>query len=95
VGDIVPLNARHPLVGTWRDKDHEWGSTLQFVVSALGSGFQVRGIDTHDGEELEISSVQWDGRALRFLCLVRSTGRRIEYELRAVSGSEASLHVLH
>jgi hypothetical protein len=92
MGEVVALNVRHPLVGTWRDEDPD-GSFLRFVVRPAGSGFDVRAVDTSDGEEIEISKVRWDGRVLRFTAFAPSSGRLSDYEMKAVSPSEISLRL--
>jgi hypothetical protein len=92
VGEIVALNSRHPLVGSWRDGDPD-GSTVRFVIRASGAAFDVRVVDTHDGEEIDVSKVTWDGQVLRFSTLVRSSGRRADYEVRSISPSEVSLRL--
>lgn len=88
MAEIVHLSAGHPLGGTWRDADAEWGTTVQFTVTPVATRFEVRGIDTSDGEELAISDVKWDGRVLRFASVVPSTNHRVEYALELVSPSE-------
>lgn len=91
-GEVVPLNVRHPLVGTWRDQDPD-GSFVRFTVRAAGSGFDVRAFDTSDGEEIEISNVTWDGRVLRFSAFVPSSERWSDYEMKVVSPSEILLRL--
>jgi hypothetical protein len=92
MGDVISLNARHPLVGSWRDGDGD-GSTVRFVVRATAAAFDVRVVDTHDGEEIEVSKVTWDGHVLRFSTFVRSSGRHADYEMQSVSPSEMSLRL--
>jgi len=90
--NVIALTPRHPLVGTWRDSDAD-GSTVRFKVRATGSGFDVRVVDTLDGEEIEASKVIWDGTVLRFSTFVRSSGRHADYEMRSTAPSEVSLRL--
>jgi hypothetical protein len=90
--NVVALNAGHPLVGTWRDADAD-GSAVRFVVRATGAAFDVRVVDTLDGEAIEASKVTWDGNVLRFSTFLRSSGRYADYEMSSTSASEVSLRV--
>ena len=87
------IDAAHPLVGTWRDADAECGSTVQLTIEPAGGGFAVRAVETYDGETLEVSDVEWDGAALRFNCLTKSTGRGGFYELALEDAETVSLRV--
>jgi hypothetical protein len=91
MAEIVRMKTGHPLTGTWRDSDQECGATVQFTVSAVGDGFDVKAVDTSDAETLDISQVRWDGRVLRFVSFVPSTNHRVEYELELVSPNEVVL----
>jgi hypothetical protein len=88
MAEIVSLKTGHHLVGTWRDADEDYGSGVQFTISAAGAAFEVAGLDTRDGENLEISNVRWDGKILRFEGFVPSTGHRVEYTFEVASPSE-------
>jgi len=92
---VTPLLSRHVLIGTWRDSDHEIGSSIRFTVAASGAGFSVRAVDTYDGEELQISDVRWNGHVLHFTCLVPSTGRLTNYEMEGRSPSEVVLRIAY
>lgn len=88
MAEIVTLKPGHPLLGTWRDADDDYGSTIQFTIRTAGDTFEVDGLDTSDGEQLSISNVGWDGRVLRFESFVPSTGHRVEYTFEVTSSSE-------
>jgi hypothetical protein len=88
MAEIVTLTIGHPLVGTWRDADDDYGSTVQFTIRAAGATFEVAGLDTSDGEQLSISNVCWDGRVLRFDSFVPSTDHRVEYAFEVTLPSE-------
>ena len=88
MADIVRLKHSHPLVGTWRHSDKEFGTSVQFTVLAAGEGFDVRGVDTADEEPLVVSDVRWDGRVLRFATDVPSTGHRVDYAIEVESPNE-------
>jgi hypothetical protein len=92
MGEVIALNSRHPLAGSWRDGDPD-GSTIRFVVRATGAAFDVRVVDTHDGEEIEVSKVTWNGQVLRFRTFVPSSGRQAKYEMQSISPSEVSLRL--
>jgi hypothetical protein len=91
VADVVHLSTGHPLVGTWRDSDADWGTTVQFTIKPVAARFEVRGVDTADGEQLAISNVEWDGRILNFISVVPSRNRRIECTFELVSPSEVTV----
>jgi len=88
MADIVRLKHSHPLVGTWRHSDEGFGTSVQFTVLAAGEGFDVRAVDTADGEALVVSDVRWDGRALRVTTDVPSTGHRVDYAIEVESPNE-------
>lgn len=77
---IVPITARHPLVGVWRPVDPELFA--EYMITAQGDGFHVRAADRHDGEEFIISSISWDGESLRFVSRMPSTGWVLRNEFR-------------
>jgi hypothetical protein len=91
MAEIVTLKTGHPLVGTWRDADEDYGTSIRFTVRAVGANFEVSGQDTHDGEQLLISNVHWDGRVLRFDSFVPSTGHQVEYVFEVTSPSEVMI----
>jgi hypothetical protein len=91
MADIVRLTRGHPLVGTWRASDEEYGTTVRFTISGAAAGFNVWGTDTSDGEELAISGVDWDGRVLRFVSVVPSNGHRVEYAIEVASPGQATV----
>jgi hypothetical protein len=91
MAEIVTFKTGHPLVGTWRDANRDYGTSVQFTIRAAGASFEVAGLDTGDGEELSISRVRWDGRILRFDSLVPSTAYRMEYVFEVVSPSEVQV----
>jgi hypothetical protein len=88
MADIVRLKHAHPLVGTWRHADKDFGTSVQFTVLTAGEGFDVRGIDTADEEPLVVSDVRWDGRVLRFKTFVPSTGHGVDYAMEVESPNE-------
>src|SRR5216684_5845970 len=88
MADIVTFKTWHPLVGTWRDVDDDYGSRIQFTIRTAGEAFEVAGLDTSDGEQLSISNVCWDGRVLRFDSFVPSTDHRVECAFEVTSSSE-------
>ena len=88
MAEIVTLTTGHPLVGTWRDPDEDYGSRIQFTIRPASAAFEVAGVDTSDGEQLSISNVCWDGRVLRFDSFVPSTDHRVQYAFEVASPSE-------
>jgi hypothetical protein len=88
MAEIVTLKSGHPLVGTWRDADEDYGTSIRFTVRGVGANFEVAGLDTHDGEKLSISNIRWDGRVLRFDSFVPSTGHQVQYAFEVASPSE-------
>ena len=91
MADMVSFKTGHPLVGTWRDANDEWGTSVRFTIRAVGASFGVAGEDSNDGEVLAISNVRWDGRSLRFDSLVPSNGHRVEYAFEVVSPTEVQV----
>lgn len=79
---VVELRPRHPLVGTWFHPNG--GSTAEFTVTPEGGGFAVSGLDTGDGERFEISHVDWNGEALSFTSIMRSTKWRTRHVFRVL-----------
>jgi hypothetical protein len=47
----------------------------QYTISVVDEQFHVTGVDTVDGEEFLIYDVAYDGESIRFVSLMRSTGR--------------------
>ena len=88
MAEILTLTIGHPLVGTWRDPDEDYGSRIQFTIRPASAAFEVAGVDTSDGEQLSISNVCWDGRVLRFDSFVPSTDHRVQYAFEVASPSE-------
>ena len=76
---VYPVNPDHPLCGTWvalcPDDSCEPPRT-QYTISVVDEQFRVTGVDIEDGEEFMIYDVGYDGEAIRFVSLMRSTGRR-------------------
>ena len=50
--NIIPITARHPLVGIWRPADPE--ELAEYTITAEAGGFAVRAVDRHDGEDFVI-----------------------------------------
>jgi hypothetical protein len=88
MAEIVTFKAGHPLVGTWRHPDKDYGSGVQFTIRAAGNAFEVEAVDTHDGESLAISNVKWDGQVLRFDSLTPSTAHHVSYAIEVTAPSE-------
>ena len=84
---VVRLTSGHVLAGVWAATD----SAVHYSISPSGTGFTVSAVDTEDGEELEISDVQWDGRVLRFTSTCLSTGWRLDHVLE-VTGQGTVIH---
>jgi hypothetical protein len=83
---VIPINANHPLVGTWHPRDED--ESAEFTIEAAGRGFRVSGVDRHDGERFEISDVSWDGESLRFRSLMPSTRWVVDHTFRVLGESE-------
>lgn len=66
------IQADHPLIGTWVTSDED--SDAAFTFSVADGEFCVSGFCQSDGEEFEISGVNWDGVALTFNAIMPSTG---------------------
>ena len=66
------IQAEHPLIGTWVTNDED--SDAAFTFSVADGEFRVSGFCQSDGEEFEVSGVNWDGTALTFTARMPSTG---------------------
>ena len=66
-------------IGVWK-YNPPWDSSDDFMSEYIISGSAekpiVKAKDFYDGEEFIISNVMWDGKALVFESLMRSTGRK-------------------
>lgn len=69
------------LVGVWVD-DWEFGPVEEITIRVVDGEVSVSEVDSPDNEAYEISDISWDGRALRFVARVPSTGHRVENDLR-------------
>jgi hypothetical protein len=74
----------HTLIGTWINGD-EYATEVEYIVLAAVTGFAVRAVDRFDGEEGEVYDVKWDGAALSFAILWKSTSRFVKARLHAIS----------
>jgi hypothetical protein len=77
-------------IGIWRPSADAY-STVQFTVRAAASGPTIRAVDTHDGESLRVSGVQWDGNVLRFQVFTPSTNWTVDHEWRTTGGSSVKI----
>jgi hypothetical protein len=83
---VVRLTSGHILAGVWAATD----SAVHYTITPSGAGFTVSAVNTEDGEELQVSGVQWDGRALRFTSVCVSTGWRLDHVLEVTSQGTVS-----
>jgi hypothetical protein len=72
---IVRMTPGHILEGVWRASD----SSVHYTIAAKGASFDVSAVDSEDGEQLEISAINWDGKVLRFTSVCLSTGWRLDH----------------
>ncbi len=77
--------AADALVGTW-GPDEEGDSNLHFTVTRKGAALSVTAVDAYDGEQLQVSGVDLQGKRLRFETVTPSTGSRITHELEPTAG---------
>jgi len=75
MADVIDINGRNPLLGTWRACDGF--SDVRYTVSAEGGKLTVTGIDIGEGEIAQIYDVAWhEGKyTLEFSAYWPSTGR--------------------
>jgi hypothetical protein len=66
------IQADHPLIGTWVTNDEDSDAAFTFAVA--DGEFRVSGFCQSDGEEFEITDVNWNGTALTFTAIMPSTG---------------------
>ena len=87
-GAKQPVNASHPLVGTWREREEGDSDSVEYTVEVDGGRFVVTGVDWYDGERFTVSDVSWDGNVLRFNSIMPSTNWRLEHAFRSLSRSQ-------
>ncbi|HEY4416946.1 MAG TPA: hypothetical protein VGO57_14750 [Verrucomicrobiae bacterium] len=75
------------LVGIWRY--NEAVSPVLFTIIKTARSFRVKAICESDGEELIISKVKWDGKALSFDTLTPSNKWRTRNTLKLISKTKA------
>src|SRR5258708_518852 len=63
---VVTLPTPNPLIGTWGALDED-GTTVEYTVAQSSYGLAVSATDTHDGEQGQISQVEFDGSVLTFV----------------------------
>ncbi|MFA6008445.1 MAG: hypothetical protein WC799_00570 [Desulfobacteraceae bacterium] len=61
----------HPLIGTWITDNED--SDAAFSITFEDGAFKVHGFCRSDGEEFEISNLEWNGEWLRFTAKMLST----------------------
>jgi hypothetical protein len=72
---IVRMTPGHVLEGVWAASD----SSVHYTITPRGASFEVSAVDSEDGEQLEISAIKWDGKALRFTSVCPSTEWRLDH----------------
>ena len=75
------------LVGCWHTCQEE--ISVFFIIEKSAKGFQIRGIDEYQGEELKISKVKWNGKILSFETLTPSNNWRTKNRLEVISRNKA------
>jgi uncharacterized protein with WD repeat len=79
MSNIVDLNARHPLAGTWKCGDGF--SDIEITVAFLTDKPTVSILDKYDGEIPEIFEVKWEPeRSVLSFSTHWSTGRLVKYQ---------------
>jgi len=56
----------------------------QYTIAVVDEQFRVTGVDIVDGEEFMIYDIGYDGESIRFVSLMRSTGRTGRNWMRVV-----------
>ena len=62
---------------------------MLFKINKNARGFRIQAVDESDGEELVVSKVKWDGKALTFETLTPSNKWRTKNRLTAISKTKA------
>lgn len=68
---MISVSSDHPLVGTWITSEED--SNAAFIFEVSNNQFRVSGFCRTDGEQFQMSDVNWDGQALSFVALMPST----------------------
>jgi len=84
MSDVISFRANSPLIGTWISND-PFGSTVEYSVFAVPRGFDVVATDIDDGENGQVSDIDWNGETLSFSTLWESTGRLCKCAMKLLS----------
>ena len=80
------------LVGTWEEEGKAGDrTTVVYIIALRGKAIVVDGIDEIDGTKLEISSVSWDGKQLRFVSSYQPTKHRASHWLQPTA-QDCAIH---
>lgn len=89
VNDRLTVSPDHPLCGTWvADKEDP---SVAFTVQSKEGTFSVSGVSRPDGEEFEITQLEWDGASLGFIARMPSTDTTTKNALSTRDDGRADL----
>jgi hypothetical protein len=71
----------HILEGVWVASE----SSVHYTIVARGASFEMSAVDSEDGEQLQISAINWEGKVLRFTSDCPSTEWRLDHVLEVTS----------
>jgi hypothetical protein len=89
-----PVDLKHPLIGTWVQKENPFDTTAAVFTVAVKQGrFLVSGVDEGDGIAFKISSTRWDGERLHFVSFYPPTNHTARHALRLTGKGRANHRV--
>jgi hypothetical protein len=86
---ISARKSKHPFVGVWEGEEDDL--RYEYTIIPTSSGFDVSIIDFVDGEELEVSKVNFEGKKLKFEAVMPSTGEHGYYIFKAISADKIEI----
>lgn len=71
------------LIGKWKSFDSD--SSMVLVISMNDTNFSIKCFDEDDGEQFDVSNIEWDRSVLKFHLFVPSVNRTTKYIIHPVS----------
>lgn len=92
MSNVVFLHIPTALLGRWRSEDDY--NSAEYTIAVEGGGLKITAVDANDGEEFEVSCVEFDKETIKFDTLMPSTGRLAHLTLKAIPGSRRAMLTL-
>jgi hypothetical protein len=92
MSNVIFLHVPTALLGRWRSEDDY--NSAEYKITVESGVLKITAIDANDGEEFEVSCVEFDKETIKFDTLMPSTGRVAHLALRAIPGSQRAMLTL-